>query len=291
MGNHRNYKEEKCWSCAFFCGNRKESTGFILGNSVETSSSGKCSCSNSPQYNRNVFDDYGGCSRYQRWAGIDTLIAKQEKEKFLKEQRKENEYLLDEQRRQEESINREKEKLERERRRLKEERKRLEYERWYSSLSPEEQKAEDKRNEEERIHRERLEKEESRKFNILRINGEIHTLKVKPIKISIIGFLITLIPFLLGWFPYYAYSEEIEVNEKFLKESIDYADDPVYKMFYDETIELKEQRACSIWIPITILFVGILITALIFWRKYKKNKGKIADLKRELNNLEKVNES
>ena len=62
----------------------KESTGFILGNSVETSSSGKCSCSNSPQYNRNVFDDYGGCSRYQRWAGIDTLIAKQEKKNSLK---------------------------------------------------------------------------------------------------------------------------------------------------------------------------------------------------------------
>ena len=155
MGNHYNYKEEKCWSCAFFCGVRKENKGF-LGNSVETSSSGTCSCNRSSKYNCKVYDNDRGCFKYQRWGVLDASLAEQERKRLNKEQQKANEKLINNQRRQQDELRRQQEELERQTRELERERERLEYERWYSSLSPEEQKAEDIRKEEERA---RLEKE------------------------------------------------------------------------------------------------------------------------------------
>lgn len=285
MGNHSNYKEEKCWSCAFFCGERKENRG-LFGNSVETSSNGTCSCKRCSKYNSTVNENDRGCSKYQKWGVLDSSLAEEEKRKLYKEQRKINQNIIYDQRRQEEELQRQKEELERQTRELERERERLEYERWYSSLSPKEQKAEDARKQEERIKRQKLQEEESKKFNIARINGEIRRLKIKPIKVAIIGLLLTSLPFLIGWFPYYLYSLDIEVNEKFLEEAIEYADDPVYKFYYDQTIEFKHKRAECIWIPFTILFIGLLVTGILCFLKWKKNKIKIEELKKELNELE-----
>lgn len=279
MGNHSNYKEEKCWSCAFFCGNRKESKSFLFGDCVETSSSGKCLCEKSSYYNKSVFDEYR-CSSYQRWAGIDALIFKQEKAKLLKEQKKESERIQREQdalREREWELNWQKSAEERR------EKERAKREQFLDTLTKEEREAFLQHEKEET---ERKIKDDCKKTWISTINDEIQRKKRSPIKVAIIGTLVTLVLFLIGWFPYYLYSADIEINEKFLKDAMDYADDPVYQHYYQQTQIDKAKQSECIWIPLTILFIGLLITGILCFLKCKKNKIEIEELKKELNELE-----
>lgn len=210
MGNHYNYKEEKCWSCAFFCGVRKENKGF-LGNSVETSSSGTCSCNRSSKYNCKVYDNDRGCFKYQRWGALDVSLAQQVK----KEQQKANEKLINDQRRQEEEFQRQKEELERQTRELERERERLEYERWYSSLSPEEQKAEDIRKEEERAKIEKHLEEMSARWEEKRQREEAEKKKINK-RLVIVFIAIIAAPLIVfgGIFLFFRIGLEIEEQNK-----------------------------------------------------------------------------
>ena len=164
MGFHSNNHQDKCWSCEFFCGERKHKNG-LLGESTETSSSGTCSCKRSTHFNKSVSES-SWCSKYQKWGVLASIIAKKENEQMLREQRTENEraeremqYEMQKERERTEKARRE---LEKEREALEQERKKLEYERWYSSLTPEEKAAENLRIEEEK-KRVAKEEEEARK--------------------------------------------------------------------------------------------------------------------------------
>ena len=154
MSYHSNNNQEKCWSCEFFCGERKYKTGIFLGDTTETSSTGTCSCKRSTNFNKSV-SETGRCSKYQKWGVIASAIAKKENEELLRKQKQENERYKIEMQEEQRRAERECRELERERIALEQERKKLEYERWYASLSTEDKKTEDLRIEEERKKDER----------------------------------------------------------------------------------------------------------------------------------------
>ena len=90
MSYHSNNNQEKCWSCEFFCGERKYKTGIFLGDTTETSSTGTCSCKRSTNFNKSV-SETGRCSKYQKWGVIASAIAKKENEELLRKKKQENE--------------------------------------------------------------------------------------------------------------------------------------------------------------------------------------------------------
>ena len=161
MSVHSFLKENKCWSCAYFCGARARK-----GSNITTGDSGICSNRGSGYYNKEV-NDYGrGCSRYTRCDLAETMIneqrAKQEQKRQAERERKlmlaeqdrirnENETLILQRQRAAEE-------LAQARRALEEERKRLEYTVWYSKLTKEEQATEDRRIAEEKRKKEERER-------------------------------------------------------------------------------------------------------------------------------------
>ena len=175
MGYHNNNNKEECWSCEFFCGERKHKNGFILGDSTETSATGTCSCKESSYYNKSI-KEADWCSKYQKWGVLASIISKKEAEDQIKNLRLKQEY--------------ERLALERERLALEQERKRLEYERWYSSLSLEEREKEDRIVEENRRRAEKDAEEQRRRKEI----EEKKRLKKKAVKkVLIIIALIAII--------------------------------------------------------------------------------------------------
>lgn len=131
MGANYDFKKEKCWSCEFYCGNRQYKKGAFLGDSVNIIGKGRCSCKNSSKNGQEVSEE-GWCSKYQKWGVIQSTLA-------FESQKRESQRLQEEN-------NRRQREIERERKKLEEERKRLEHEKWYESLSPSEQAAEDLKN-------------------------------------------------------------------------------------------------------------------------------------------------
>ena len=131
MSYHNNLKQDKCWSCEFFCGERIHKTGF-LGDSIQTSWQGTCSCNRSPHYNKQISES-GCCSKYQKWGVIASALAKKENDEFLRKQREERQRNEREKQEEQRRAEKERRELERERIALEQERKRLEYERWYGN--------------------------------------------------------------------------------------------------------------------------------------------------------------
>lgn len=172
MSYHNDDNQEKCWSCEFFCGERKRKSGIFLGNSTETSKTGTCSCRNSSHFNKTVFDT-NWCSKYQKWGVIASSIAEKESQERLRKQQLENAKY-------EQQLKAEQERAEKKRRELERERSALEYQRWYSSLS-----LEDKEKEKARLTREaeenriRYEQEKREKEEQRRLKAELDKRKRK----------------------------------------------------------------------------------------------------------------
>ena len=172
MSYHNDDNQEKCWSCEFFCGERKRKSGIFLGNSTETSKTGTCSCRNSSHFNKTVFDT-NWCSKYQKWGVIASSIAEKESQERLRKQQLENAKY-------EQQLKAEQERAEKKRRELERERHALEYQRWYSSLS-----LEDKEKEKARLTREaeenriRYEQEKREKEEQRRLKAELDKRKRK----------------------------------------------------------------------------------------------------------------
>lgn len=154
MSYHNDDNQEKCWSCEFFCGERKRKSGIFLGNSTETSKTGTCSCRNSSHFNKTVFDT-NWCSKYQKWGVIASSIAEKESQERLRKQKLENAKYEQELKAEQERAEKQRRELERERYALEWERRKLEYERWYASLSQEDKERENRRIEQEKARQAR----------------------------------------------------------------------------------------------------------------------------------------
>lgn len=152
MGSHSNFNKEKCWSCAFFVGNRKVST--FLVKSVMTDSMGTCTCKGCPDCGKKVQEDHW-CRKWQIDSITSNLKAEAESKKAIEQQRREADRLAQEEERQRMAQQKE---LDRQRRVIERERLKLEHDKWYASLSPEERAAEDARvAEKERVEQARME--------------------------------------------------------------------------------------------------------------------------------------
>ena len=83
MSYHSNFRQDKCWSCEFFSGQREYKHG-LLGDSVHTSDKGICKCDRSNQRDKPVYE-HGWCSRYQKWGVLQSTLAQKQAEQEILE--------------------------------------------------------------------------------------------------------------------------------------------------------------------------------------------------------------
>ena len=83
MSYHSNFRQDKCWSCEFFSGQREYKHG-LLGNSVHTSDKGICKCDRSNQRDKPVYE-HEWCSRYQKWGVLQSTLAQKQAEQEILE--------------------------------------------------------------------------------------------------------------------------------------------------------------------------------------------------------------
>ena len=83
MSYHSNFRQDKCWSCEFFSGQREYKHG-LLGDSVHTSDKGICKCDRSKQRDKPVYE-HGWCSRYQKWGVLQSTLAQKQAEQEISE--------------------------------------------------------------------------------------------------------------------------------------------------------------------------------------------------------------
>lgn len=83
MSYHSNFRQDKCWSCEFFSGQREYKHG-LLGNSVHTSDKGICKCDRSNQRDKPIYE-HEWCSRYQKWGVLQSTIAQKQAEQEISE--------------------------------------------------------------------------------------------------------------------------------------------------------------------------------------------------------------
>lgn len=84
MSIHTNLKQDKCWSCEFYCAERKYKDGFI-GDSVNTADKGTCMNDRSQNHSKMVFE-HGWCSKYQKWGVLQSSIAQKKATEQLRMQ-------------------------------------------------------------------------------------------------------------------------------------------------------------------------------------------------------------
>lgn len=191
MSINSNFKQNKCWSCEFFSGNREYKKGWF-SDCVQTSEWGICTNKKSYMHNNQKVQDSNCCSYYQKWTALQSAIVIQEQKKAQEQAEREQRQAFE---RQERENQRQQEALRAERLRLEEERKKLEYEKWYNSLTSEEKQKEDDRLEAERIKAEELrrqrEEERRREEEKRKIKEAERKRKIK--KFSIIGSIVALV--------------------------------------------------------------------------------------------------
>ena len=83
MSYHSNFRQDKCWSCEFFSGQREYKHG-LLGDSVHTSDKGICKCDRSKQRDKPVYE-HEWCSRYQKWGVLQSTLAQKKAEQEISE--------------------------------------------------------------------------------------------------------------------------------------------------------------------------------------------------------------
>jgi len=279
MSYNSNFKSNKCWSCEYYSGKREYKKGTIFSDSVSTDDKGRCACKRSSNFDKKVSDN-NWCSKYQKWGVLESALA-------LEEQKREAKKIEAEQREQARRIE---EENERQRREIERENRRLERERYLASLSPEEREAFLKKEQEE-AEAMRLAAELLRKERILTDKKrELEACKKPPIKALIIGSIISIAAFILGWSPYWYFNSalkdiirEIEYCES---QGIDPSSARV-QYLYQQGLAVKSARNGVVWIPFVILVIGIVITIIVFMTK-KKNRGvRATQLKKEIEELSK----
>ena len=187
---------------------------------------GKCSNSRSTECNRQIRED-DWCSKYQKWGVLQSALA-------IKEQKKESERILKEIQQQ---------KVETESRTSRpltdEERKEI-HARW----ALEEQK-ESERKKQEAISAQRA-----------KINRS-------PIVAGVIGAILSLVAFLLGWIPYWVWDQKRASCKDNLETMFKWGhsmNEPIMQELYADGLHAKEMRDSSIWVPFVLLGVGVVVT-------------------------------
>lgn len=87
MSSYRSFKQEKCWSCEFYSGQRKRKDSFFFGESIECNETGYCTKRGANQTEK--VREYGWCSKYHRCSLVQAMLdeekLKKEREQISKE--------------------------------------------------------------------------------------------------------------------------------------------------------------------------------------------------------------
>ena len=258
MSSHSNFKKEKCWSCEFFSGKREYKKGLLLGDSVNTDYKGKCSNKRSLKYNHEI-DDESWCSKYQKWGVLQSALA-------VEQQKKESQRIANE---------------------LKKEQQKVETSNSPSRPISSKERAEMHARWEEKERQEQLEKKQRA---IAFQEAKINKIKKSPIVAGVVGTIITLFIFLLGWIPYWYFNRILTlIKEEILwHEKMGYSPNSSSVLFlYQEGLRAKEMRDSVICIPFIILGIGIAVTIAMVILFSKTKTKKLEAAYKELEELKK----
>lgn len=114
--------------------------------------------------------------------------------------------------------------------------------------------------------------------------AKIRRIKRSPITAGIVGGIITLIAFLLGWIPYWYFDYQRSICKSNLETMFGLGhtmSEPFIQELYTEGLHAKEMRDSVIWIPFVILVVGIVLTIVLVVIKNKTKAKRIASLTNE----------
>ncbi len=109
-----------------------------------------------------------------------------------------------------------------------------------------------------------LDKTNSKKL----FEAKIRRINKSPITAGIVGGIITLIAFLLGWIPYWYYDYQRSICKSNLETMFSLGhtmSEPYMQQLYSEGLHAKEMRDSVIWIPFVILGIGILMTIVVIF--------------------------
>ena len=262
MSNHYDYefKKEKCWSCAHYCGQRELRYG-----KFHTSDKGNCA------YKREEVSESSYCWHYKLAGDVASELAKEENDKLQKEL----------------------EKKEREKKRLEEEieaeqRKSL-YEQWYSSLSPEKKAKEDERKRKEAREREKKWKQQTVLNKSNELEKKVNSIKQKMPRKIIFCVVITTIVSLLSFIPHWLFNSAKEYNEELLQIWMeDHSSTDQTSVELASSIEMYAHKAQnSLWILVAVLVVCIVLSIFAIIKTRKKQFIELETLTTEMNNLKK----
>ena len=243
MSSHSNFNKDKCWSCEYFSGKREYKKGTFLGDSVYTDTIGKCSNNKSTNCNHEIFED-DWCSKYQKWGVLQSALT-------IEEQKKESQRILNE---------------------LHKEQQVIETSSHSSQpITPQERAEMHTRWEEQ----ERQEQAERKRREIAINEAKIRRIKRSPITAGIVGGIITLIAFLLGWIPYWYWDYQRSICKSNLETMFSLGhtmSEPYMQQLYSEGLHAKEMRDSVVWIPFAILAVGIVLTIVVVVYKTKQKR-------------------
>lgn len=88
MPSHHYLKEEKCWSCDYFCGYRQKQSAPFIGDYIDSSDYGSCRNPSSLNNEKRV-EQSDICNQYRQWVVVQDLLKKQARrqtEKQIKKQ-------------------------------------------------------------------------------------------------------------------------------------------------------------------------------------------------------------
>lgn len=252
MSSHSNFNKDKCWSCEYFSGKREYKKGVFLGDSVYTDIKGKCSNNRSTNYNHEIFED-DWCYKYQKWCALQSALA-------IEEQKKESQQILNELRKEQQAVETSS----------------------YSSqsITPQERAEMHARWEEQ----EKQEQAERKQKELAIKEAEIRRIKRSPIIVGIVGGIITLIAFLLGWIPYWYWDYQRSICKSNLEAMFSLGhtmSEPYMQQLYSEGLHAKEMRDSVVWIPFVILAVGIVLTIIVVFLINKSKPKRLIEIQKE----------
>jgi len=142
-----------------------------------------------------------------------------------------------------------------------------------------------KEKEENEAQRRLYEKEfiENQKQKELAIKeAKIRRIERSPIIAGIVGGVITLIAFLLGWIPFWYWDYQRSICKSNLETMFSLGhtmSEPYMQQLYSEGLHVKEMRDSVIWIPFVIFAVGIVLTIAVVILKSKSKSKRLVKFK------------
>lgn len=250
MSSHSNFNKDKCWSCEYFSGKREYKKGMFLGDSVYTDVKGKCSNNRSTNCNHEVFED-GWCAKYQKWGILQSAIS-------IEEQKKESQRILNEFHKEQQS-----------------------------NLSYESRNIDTAQ---EKLDREKEWKEYKHRLEVESKEKQIRKIQQSPIVTLVVGSIITLLAFLLGWIPYWYWDIRLSSDRNSLSQLLEWGhsmQETYLQELYTDGLYSKDMRNSCIWIPFVILAVGIAVTTILVILNNKSKPKRLKVAQKELESLKK----